>query len=448
MTKEQIKALFEKGELDQPTFEKLMKEAEEAGVKSAMERINEATQKTTESLAKTKTDMEGMVNDLKKSIPNEEAIQRIIKAEIESSTARKCNALTKDEQELFMARLVAPFDRASTKDRDIARSVMKNAGELFEKMSPEKKTAYNNVGTGSEGGYLVPTVIAPMIMDIAFAENFIFQDADVIPMPPTGNVREIPTSLGGATVYWRTTEGDALTASKPSLGRLQITPKEYGAICYMTEKWLTMSNLPAIPWIIKEIAKGVAREMVAQVFAGTSLIGTGLRDSTTLASKTIAAATYDLTALECLVIPGSLSDDSMLTPKWYMNDSVWWAFFAGLKETTGGNFLFSTMWNNGAKSPLGYDYRGVKNSSAMPKAADTGAAATFAILADLKEAVKFGQIGVEQIAISTEAVIGGVSMFERNMVAIRANGIVGCGLPDYTGATPANYTGVKIISHA
>lgn len=448
MTKEQIKALFDKGELDQPTFEKLMKEAEEAGVKSAMDRINDATQKTTESLAKTKTDMEGMVNDLKKSIPNEEAIQRIIKSEIESSTARKCNALTKDEQELFMARLVAPFERATTSDRERAKSVLKNSNEFFEKLSPEKKAAYSNATTGSEGAYLVPTIIAPMIMDIAFAENFIFQDADIIPMPPTGNVREIPTSLGGATVYWRAAEGDAITASKPSLGRLQITPKEYGAICYMTEKWLTMANLPAIPWIIKEIAKGVAREMVAQVFAGTSLIGTGLRDSTTLASKIIAATNFGLTALECLAIPGSLSDDSMLTPKWYMNESVWWSFFAGLKETVGGNFLFNSMWNGEARNPLGYPYRAVKNSSAMPKAADTGAAKTFAILADLKEAVKFGQIGIEQIAISTEAVIAGVSMFERNMVAIRANGIVGCGLPDYTGATPANYTGIKIISAA
>lgn len=428
----------------QPTIEKEIKMDEK---KITEEKVLETA--PANELEKRMVKVQKDIEDIKASLPRADA-EKVIKAEAEVNYKKGVDNWPKEAKELFMAKLIA---RMAGTNQLPSEEIRKAQDCLKANGLPEsgiiRKDDYQNATTNAYGLYVAPTVIVPEVMDIAMAEAQILPRCNILPIPEGAKTHNVPISLGGATVYWPG-EAAAITASQAQLGVAAMTPKEYGALIFASKEWLKMANLDAVGWIIKEIGKGIARNLDKQLFAGTDLIATGFRDSATLNAQTIAAATFAITEAEAIATHGYLSDDAAGDPEFFVTRSVWEARFRNLKETTGGNYLFPDRGGN--QTFFGAPIVFIKNTGVLPANSSSGASLTMGVLADLKKGLYVGRLGLEEIATSTEAsvVVGATTynMFQRNMVGIRVTGFLAAAIPDFTGATPANYNGVKIVSHA
>lgn len=389
------------------------------------------------------------IEDIKQSLPGDAG--RVIREEALSALRKAVKEWPMEAKELFMAKLIAQMGGSGQIDESEvrkAREVLKANGLPVSGIIT--KDDYQNATTNAYGLYVAPTVVVPQVMDIVMAESQIFSRANMLPIPEGAKTHNVPISLGGATVYWPG-EAAAITASQAQLGVAAVTPKEYGCIIFASKEWLKMANINAVEWILTEIGKGIARNLDKQLFAGTDLIATGFRDSATLAAKTIAAATFGITEAEAIDIVGNLSDNAAGDPTFFITRSVWESRFRNLKETTGGNYLFPDRFS-GKPTFFGFPIEFIRNTDVLPGNGSSGAALTFAVLADLKKGLIVGRLGMEEISMSTEAsvVVGATTynMWQRNQVGIRVTGFVGAAIPDWTGASPACYNGVKVVSAA
>ncbi len=401
-------------------------------------------------LEKRVREQQAAIDDIKKSLPGDQA-QRMIQAEAMIALVKGVNAWPKEAKELFMARLIAKLaGTGQVPDEEVRRAqdCLKHFG--FPVDGIMRKDDYQNATTNAYGLYVAPTAVVPQVMDIVLAESQLFSRANLLPIPEGAKTHNAPISLGGATMYWPG-EAAAITASTAQLGVAAITPKEYGVIVMASKEWMKMANIDAVAWILYEIGKGIARGLDKQLGAGTDLIATGLRDSATLNTQTLAAATFAITEAEAIATLGYLSDDAAGEPSFFVTRSVWEARIKNLKETTGGNYLFPDRFNPNPTF-FGYPVVFVKNTGVLPANGSSGAALTMAFLSDLKKSLYVGRLGMEEIATSTEAsvVVGGTTynMWQRNQIRIRVTGFIGAAIPDFTGASVACYNGVKIVSRA
>ena len=125
-------------------------------------------------------------------------------------------------------------------------------------------------GIGSDGGFAVPEIYAPMLEGPAIDPDFARGNgAQVFPCAPSA-VFNLPRSkdtnrsggcLSGTTqAFWRA-EAAAATASQPELANLCLAPKSLAALCYATVEFLESASLAgggAGAWVGRELGKALA----------------------------------------------------------------------------------------------------------------------------------------------------------------------------------------------
>jgi HK97 family phage major capsid protein len=141
-------------------------------------------------------------------------------------------------------------------------------------------------GNDSSGGYLVPTQAWPEMVEMLRAKAVVLQMGGTLLPDLTGSPVEIPKQTGGATAYW-VGENEALTASDPTLGQLQLTPKSVGCLVKISNRLLRLSNPSAEQMVRADIAQvvGLAIDLAALRGSGTSGQPTGIANTSGINTK-------------------------------------------------------------------------------------------------------------------------------------------------------------------
>ena len=431
------------------TNEKELKSLISESVKSA---ITDVTEKDIKALGGRLAEIEKQseyvkglrdsIDDIKKSLPAADAALKA-SLELDAESRAQQNKMTRKEKQIFLASIFAPVDSKS-------REFLKAEGIDSEKVM---KADINNIAVAAEGGNAVPVMAMQAILSIAINRSVGMQEATIIPAPLGAGSFTHVTDLEGNTVSYPG-EATAVSASKTAFGKLTLTPKRRLAKAIISRELIDMSNINVVAHIIEKLGIALAHDTDQQLFAGTGSPITGLRGSSTLVSKVLAAAGggFTATAAEILGTVGLLDDVEMNNLKWYLTHSMYWTNIGAIQDTTSGNRIIglSDIQSLTSKKLLGYDVVEMP-SWAMYKSSQVGVSRCMAIFADLKAAAVIAQFGLSSIEISKEATVKDAAGTARNLwdeglVAIKAEDYFCAGLPDFSSLT--KYPGVKIITAA
>jgi HK97 family phage major capsid protein len=148
------------------------------------------------------------------------------------------------------------------------------------------------VASASGGGYLVGTENMSFI-DVLRNRSVALR-MGATPMPGlSGNVT-IPKQTAGATAYWLSTEGTAITESALTFGQLALTPKTVGAYVEVS-RLLMMQSSPAAEGIVTaDLARQVALAADLAVLHGSGASGqpTGITATGSIGSVTGTSLAY------------------------------------------------------------------------------------------------------------------------------------------------------------
>jgi len=255
-----------------------------------------------------------------------------------------------EEAEMFGALIATELlpGRASKRMREIADSARKA----------------NITTTNTSGGFTIPEVFMPTLIDLKELRGAARQVLSVL--PSARDNATMPRRTGGVTVYWPG-ESSNITESNPAGNNVQITANKMTAITRVSNELLNDSAIAFGDFVAREMAYAFADKEDEAVFNGdgTSTYGghTGFRDKIKGLSGTIAniagltvgsgnayseAALIDFEAVvgNC---PAYVSN-----PYWVMHKATFWATAGRLMLAAGG--VTYTELSNGIRTPmlLGY----------------------------------------------------------------------------------------------
>lgn len=131
-----------------------------------------------------------------------------------------------------------------------------DAGFEKEVFAATRKKAME-MGTGSAGGYIVPTIYIAELIELLRAESVVASMGATILNDLQGSPVQIPRQSGGATAYW-VGENIAITASDLTLEQLSLSPKKVGCLVKLSNALLKLSNPSAEALVRRDIAVALA----------------------------------------------------------------------------------------------------------------------------------------------------------------------------------------------
>jgi len=169
-------------------------------------------------------------------------------------------------------------------------------GKLYTKHAADPM----DITTQADGGILVPGTTEAMILELAVTNGQARQvGMNVMPLP-AGTVITIPKELTLPTWDADITENTSITASKPTLETLTLTPYKGGAIVVLTNELLAAANVNIASYVLGKIGQAKATSDDSQFFAGTGSPFTGLFNTSStygneseLAGVSLSNITYD-----------------------------------------------------------------------------------------------------------------------------------------------------------
>jgi len=125
----------------------------------------------------------------------------------------------------------------------------------------------NNTTTGANGGFLVPTELSKVVIDLAIARMPIMEMGPTVLKGLTGNL-DIPKVTGRATGYW-VGEEEAPTESQSTFGAIELRPKTVAGFTKQSRMLLTQAGSIADQIIQTELARGIALTWERAIMSGT-----------------------------------------------------------------------------------------------------------------------------------------------------------------------------------
>ena len=229
-------------------------------------------------------------------------------------------------------------------------------------------------GTGSAGGYLVPTSYVNKIIDITKQKSLVLKYADI--MPVATNQAVVPTLDSNVSFTW-TNENTEGTESEPQIGQLNITIKKGMAITTIPNELLEDKTIGGAvdAWLVKLYGKAYAKEIDRVSLAGDTGNGDPFNGVVHTTGVTNVAGTSGTTTPEydkLVSMTFSISDDYADNPIWVAH-RTFYSQCLQLKNSNGTPIL-----NPNDKSLIAYAY--ARNES-MPH--DFTAGKPIAIFGDL-----------------------------------------------------------------
>ena len=269
-----------------------------------------------------------------------------------------------------------------------------------------------NINTA--GGFLVPDVLEPSLINLRDSYGVFRQNARVVPMG--SDVLRMPRRTGTVTAYF-VGEAAAGTESQTSYDQVALVAKKLMVLSTITSE-LNEDNIVALgDGLAGEIAYAMALKEDQCGFNGdgtstyggivglTAAIGAG--GTSDSGEATVAAVTLT----DCREAVGKLAQWAD-TPnaKWYINRTIWNSLFLRLSEAAGGVTANEIRNEDGTLSFFGYP---VVLAQAIP-AATTGGD-VLAYFGDLSLAAYLG----DRRGLTVEFSNSALNAFEQDELAVR-----------------------------
>ena len=296
---------------------------------------------------------------------------------------------------------------------------LKNVGkpELFG--SDWKQNALQSEGSNTDGGYNVPEEFDPEMIDLRERYGIFRRECRIVPM--SRDTKTLGRRVSGLTAY-PVAEAVAGTVSTAKSDRVGLTAQKWMTLATMTKELSEDSAVNEGDRIMGEIAYAFA---TAEDNAGFNGDGTGTYSGITGLKNALGASckVTQITsntwatqvAADIAALMGKLPDfTQIMNPAFYCNKAYYENVLLRLAFGAGGVTAYEMV--NGVMRGI---YQGfpVHFVSSMPRvSATTGICCYFG---DLGAAAKFGDRRQTRIEMSDSAVVGGVSMFETDEIAIK-----------------------------
>jgi len=295
-------------------------------------------------------------------------------------------------------------------------------------ISRNEKAAY--LGSSDQsGGYLVPTEVSAEIMRIAATVGLVARDARTFPMG-TDEV-ELPIYTGAVMQGAFTGEDTESSETQNDIGVARLKAKYWSNIFRFSNILLADANVNVADWILSLVAEGLAYRMDREAFMGGTFAGSpfvGLlatASGATVHTMATGNETFaELTLVEASDAIGAMDTSALSDAAFYMHRTVW----AKLRSrSTSGVFeygqsnLASSRRENGIQPSGEIHGYPVYTTDVLPANSATAVSTKYAVFANLKLAIAIGDRGPMEIAKSTDATVGGKSLFLMNQTAYRVS---------------------------
>ena len=204
------------------------------------------------------------------------------------------------------------------------------------------------VGTDADGGYLVATdLMSQSFIEMLRNAMMVKQLGATVMDGLVGNVA-IPKQSGGATAYWISSEGGAITESQQTLAQVSLTPKQVGAYTDMSHKLMIQSSIDMEQFVRQDLALtlAIAMDLAAINGSGSSGQPTGVMQTSGIGS--VAGGTNGLapTYSHMVNLEKEVSkDNALLGSLGYLTNAD---VVAKLKTTEKASNTAQFIWENGS----------------------------------------------------------------------------------------------------
>jgi HK97 family phage major capsid protein len=235
-----------------------------------------------------------------------------------------------------------------------SRAEAREAGEWFKKVA-DGVFKYGSENVNTQGGFIVPDVIANAIHDVRERVGMFRQYAKVVQFSGSDNI-VVPKRTSGATVTW-TAENVALTESQAAYDAITLTPKKLAVIVRASSELVEDSAFLG-DWLTNEIAYDLesAIEKAAWLGDGTATYGgtvglatAGLGTGAAIALPTSGTDTWaEVAATDLATIVYNLPAKFHANAAWYVHPQFWGLAMCRLAATAGApQYVDGELWYMG-----------------------------------------------------------------------------------------------------
>ena len=278
--------------------------------------------------------------------------------------------------------------------------------------------SFQNGTYNEDGGYLIMEAYAQEIVELLRAKVFLFQTGvTTVPMP-RGNLN-LPVHEAGALSYWQG-EGEAGTNTKQKIGNITFNSKELVSICVMSNRLIENNSYDTDQAFLNDML----REMAVMINTA-ALYGTGKNGQPLGIAKTpgITKKSWDAVVSPTLIpeMVGEIYATNV--PREKMGVVFSGGLWAPLYNTTDGvgQYIQRQEMNNGTLTgaPF-YMFNEITVGTTADKYTD--------VFAGAWENFVVAEEKMFDVALSTEATIGGQNMFERGLTAVKVTSLLDFGI--------------------
>lgn len=285
----------------------------------------------------------------------------------------------------------------------------------------------NTMGEGggdvSGAGVFVPEEFSTDLIRLVERYGVIRREVGVQNM--TSDTKKVPRRTGGMTAYF-TSEAGAGTLSDPTYNEVQLVAKKLTAFSSMSNELVEDAVVDIANLVLEEAAQAYAykEDLCGFNGDGSSTYGgiLGIRNRLdTLTAGTAPGhilgagnAYSELTLANFSSVIAALPEFPGISPKWYCHKTFFYTVMQPLALAAGGTTAGDIV-NGIAMQFLGYP---VVFSQVFPSVAANSQIPV--IFGDLRMGCKFGDRRRYSVDFSTEATVGGVNLWEKDLVGVRA----------------------------
>lgn len=296
--------------------------------------------------------------------------------------------------------------------------------EDIKRIASGEKAAYLTVNDQT-GGYLVPQEVHNEILRIAAVTGIVARDARRFGISDV----EIPIYTGAAMQGSYVGEDSAGSEDQKDLGVAKLKSHQWMNIVRLSNKLIAKANVNIAEWLMAIVAEGLAYRLDREGFAGGTFAGSpfvGVMGSTDVTVQTMATGKTgfeDFDVEEASDAIGALPESILAGAAFYFNRTVW----AKIRvKKSGDNYVFgqsnlaSLKKDGNGLSPVG-EILGfpVYTTDVLPAYSASAISTKFGVFANLNQLLGIGEDGPMSVLRSENAVVNGVSTFERNQTAMR-----------------------------
>jgi len=268
-------------------------------------------------------------------------------------------------------------------------------------------------GVDTAGGYLVPEEFRAEVIRVARQYGIARRLCRVLPV--RRDALKVPKLTSSVTVYWPD-EGAVITTSQPAFGLVTITPKKCAGITPITSELLEDADVDVLEFLTQIFGEAIAKEEDKQLLTGTGSPITGLLGSADVNVVTMAAGKTsfaDVTADDLLALIDAVDSGTEEGAYFFFHKNIL-THLRKLKDSN-GNYILQRPADGKPGTLWGYPYI---TTDVMPSNSDDGAGVKFIAFGNLRYVI-FGDRKRMTVDVSKEATVGGQSLFERDMQALR-----------------------------